>query len=187
VRSAFGEFQARPGDEVGNDSWYQYFARLALRHNASCRVNGNTTNIAPPHLDLSRMETGPKWQTDLLRGRAKGQCASNCAARSVKRGENAIAGSLDQTPTMLLDNLLRQLIMTIQQATPCLIAFLGGIARWTYDICKKNRGEYALEITRRSISMPSNKLVDIPEELLDIAADERVVTHGVFDKFGARD
>ena len=62
---------------------------------------------------------------------------------------------------MLFDHLLRQLIVTIQQSTPRLVAHLGGAARRIDDIRKQNRGQDAFEIRRRTLAMPGDKLLDV--------------------------
>src|ERR1700687_6520883 len=143
--AALGEFQARTGDEIGDDSRNQDFVRLGLRHDASRSVNGYTADIAASHFDLACMETGPKRQTNLLGSRSKRQRASNCAAWTIESRKNAIAGSLDQIATMFIDHLLRYLIVTVQQTTPNLIAHHGGAAGRIHNVGKQNRGYKALQ------------------------------------------
>jgi hypothetical protein len=91
-------------------------------------VHRYAADIPAPDFNLTGMQTGAERQADLLCGCSERQSAANGATRSVESRQNAVPCRLDQNPAMLLDNLLRQLIMTIQQATPCLIADIGDTA-----------------------------------------------------------
>ncbi len=52
------EFEACPGDDVANGRGHDDFARRSERHHARGDVDGDTTNIARPELDLAHVDTG---------------------------------------------------------------------------------------------------------------------------------
>ena len=122
MRSTFGETQARAGDEIGYDPRYQDFVRLRLRHDARGGMDGYATDVPAPDFDFAGMEARAQRQSDLLCGGPKRQSTADSPARSIERRQNAVPGRLDQSTAMPLDQLECQLIVTIQQAAPCLIA-----------------------------------------------------------------
>jgi hypothetical protein len=119
-----------------------------LRHYPGGRVNRNTSDVAPPYLDFAGVKTCAQRQTDLLSRRSERQSASDGAAGSIERRQNAIAGILDQNSAMLLDHLLREEIVTIQQPTPVLVAHFRGAARRIDDVGKQNRSQNPLKFSR---------------------------------------
>ena len=118
MRSALREFQPGPCHEVRDNSGNENFVGLRVRHDASRRVHRNSADIPAPDFNFAGMETGARRQANLFGRRAKRQRAANCAARSIKRRQNPIAGRLDQNTAMLCDSLNRQLIVTVQQSSP---------------------------------------------------------------------
>src|SRR6202790_5172587 len=129
MRSAFGEFQSGACHEIGYDSRYQNFARAGLRHHPRGRVNRYAADITTPDLDFTSVKTCAQRQTDLQGGGAERQGTSHCASGSIECRQNAVAGILDQDSTVLLDHPLRELIVTVQQPAPTLIAHFRGAAR----------------------------------------------------------
>src|SRR6478752_1457356 len=187
VRSPFGEAQARAGDEVGYDPRYQDFVRLRLRHDARGGMDGYAPDVMAPDLDFAGMKARAQRQSDLLRGRPERQGTAYGAARSIESRQNAVAGRLDQSPAMPLKQLNCQLIVTIQQSPPCLIAFRSSAPCRIDDVGEQNRGKNALEAIRRTVAMPGDELFDVAKQRVGIAAGEDVVAIGVFDEFGIRD
>jgi hypothetical protein len=53
MRSAFGEFQAGTGHEIGSDSRHQDFARLGFRQHAGSGMNGDGADIAASQFDFT--------------------------------------------------------------------------------------------------------------------------------------
>jgi hypothetical protein len=155
-----------------------------VRHDASRRVHRYSADVVASDFDFAGMEAGARRQANLFRRRAKSQRAANCAARSIKRRQNPIAGRLDQSTAMLCDGLNRQLIVAVQQSSPSQISYRGGAARGIDDICKQHRGENAFEIARRTIAMPRNELFDVAERRFDVAGEESVIPAWIFDKLG---
>jgi hypothetical protein len=66
MRSALGEFQARAGDQVGDDSRNQDFARLGLPHDASRRVHRYATNFPASYFDFAGVETRAQMANPLV-------------------------------------------------------------------------------------------------------------------------
>jgi hypothetical protein len=79
----------------------------------------NASNIRASHFNFASVEARSQRQPHLLSSLAKGQGASNRAAGSIKRGENAVARSLDQISAMLRDRLSGYLIVAIEKSRPC--------------------------------------------------------------------
>jgi hypothetical protein len=86
----------------------------------------DAANIPTPYLDFTGVETRANRQSCLFGSRAKRQGASNCPTRPVERRQEAVAGGLDQSPTVLFDDLPCYLVVSIQQPSPRLIALFNG-------------------------------------------------------------
>ena len=141
MRSALREFQPCPCHEVRDNSGNENFVRLRVRHDASGRVHRYSPDIPASDFNFAGMETGARRQANLFRRRAKRQGAANCAALSIKRRQNPVAGRLDKSTAMLCDRLNGQLIVTVQQSSPRLIAYRSRVTRKIDDIRKQHRGE----------------------------------------------
>ena len=154
MRSALRESQPGPCHEVRDNSGNENFVGLRERHDACRRVHRYSANIPASDFNFASMEAGARLQANLSRRCAKSQRAANCAARSIEPRQKPVAGRLDQNTAMLCDGLNRQLVVTVQQSSPGLVAYRGGAARGIDDIGKQHRGENAFEIARRTIAMP---------------------------------
>ena len=146
MRSAPGERQGRTCDEIGDDPRHQDFVGLRLGHDARSRMHSDAADIPTPDFDFACVKTRANGQADLPCGRSERESASDAAGRPVESGQNAVTGGLDQIPTMLLDHLQRQLIVTIEQFAPGAVAHRGGAARRVDDIREQHRGKNALEV-----------------------------------------
>ena len=140
VRSALRESQPGPCHEVRDNSGNKNFVGLRERHDACRRVHGYSANIATSNFDFASMEAGASLQANLSRRRAKSQRAANCAARSIEPRQKTVASRLNEN-TMLCDGLNCQLVVTVQQSSPGLVAYRGGAAGGINDIGKQHRGE----------------------------------------------
>ena len=124
-------------------------------------VNRNTADVPPSQFDLAGVETCPQPQPDLRTGRAESQCTSDRAAGPIEGRQNAVAGAFHQSPVMLLDHLLRELVVTVQHPTPALVTHRGRAARGIHDIGKQDRGEDPLKLSRRTRAMAGDKFLDV--------------------------
>jgi hypothetical protein len=145
-------------------------------------VHRYSTDIPASDFNFASMEAGARRQANLFRRRAKRQRTANCAARSIERRQNPVAGRLDQNTAMVCDGLNRQPVVTVQQSSLSLIAYRGGATLGIYDIRKQHSGENAFEITRQTIAMARDKLFDVVDQRFDVAGEERVIPTGIFDK-----
>src|SRR5258707_10192943 len=101
-------------------------------------MNGNAADVAAPDLDFTGVEAGAERQADLPGGGAERQRAAHGAAGSIERRQNAVAGVLHQISAMLLDDLLRQLIVTIKRSPPGLVTHRGRAASRINNIGEKD-------------------------------------------------
>src|ERR1700675_4821140 len=116
-----------------------------LKRSMRVYVFPSAPNNRPLDFDSACVKPRANGQADLPRGRSERESASDAAGRPVESGQNAVTGGLDQSPTMLLDHLQRQLIVTIEQFAPGAVAHRGGAARRIDDIREQHRGKNALE------------------------------------------
>jgi hypothetical protein len=95
MRTPFGKFQAGASDEISDHSGNKHLARRAMRHDASCGVNGNAADIPTSQFDLAGMQTSAQWQADLFAHGFKRQRAPHRSPRAVKGRENAVPCGFD--------------------------------------------------------------------------------------------
>jgi hypothetical protein len=138
VRSALREFQPGPCHEVRDNSGNENFVGLRERHDARRRVHRHSANIPASDFNFASMEAGARLQANLSRRCAKSQRAANCAARSIERRQNPVAGRLDQNTAMICDGLNRQPVVTVQQSSPGLVAYRGGALRGISSMSPSN-------------------------------------------------
>ena len=91
------------------------------------------------------------------------------ATGSIESGEDAVSGVLDQVAAVSLNRLARQLVVTVQQPSPVLIAHFGGATRRVDDVGEQYGGQDALQIGRFSLAMPGDELFDVAEQRLYVA------------------
>ncbi len=92
-------------------------------------MNGYAPDVPASDLDFAGVKTRAQRQSNLLRGRSERQSTADGAARSVESRQNAVSGRLDQGTAMPLYQLKRQLIVTIKQSPPCMVALGSGTPR----------------------------------------------------------
>src|SRR5579872_903636 len=88
--------------------------------------------------------------------------------------------------TMLVDNLVRELVVLIEQTMPALVTHLGGASRGFHDIGEQNSREHPLRLGCAVIAMAGNEFFDITELIFWITGPETVVAGRVFDVLYAR-
>ena len=92
------------------------------------RVDCDATDIAAPDLDFSSMQTRTQGQANLFGCGRKCRRTTYGATGSIDGGENAVSSVLDQIAAVPFNRLARQLIVTVQQPTPVMIADFGSAA-----------------------------------------------------------
>src|SRR3954447_26908737 len=118
VRSTLGEFEVRPRHKIGYHARDEDFVACRLRHHARRGVDGDAADIAPSDLDFAAMETGPYGQTHTFGLLAECQRATYGTAGAIECGQNAVAGTFDESPAMLADQAVRYIIVIVQKGAP---------------------------------------------------------------------
>src|SRR6266550_8925085 len=105
-----------------------------LLESARGDVDTDASDVAIAHLDLARMDGCPDVEPQLDERLAQPERAAECAGGRVERGQDAIAGGLDELAVPSAHLRPRHLVVVIQQLAPSAIAQSGGAFGGADDI-----------------------------------------------------
>src|SRR5262249_31777504 len=100
-------------------------ARSGERRDAAGDVYGDPGDIGWTKFDLAGVEPGAQRNALLVRRVDERGCTAYGPQWSVERGEDAVAGGLDQFPAIFANDAAHHVVMVIEDPTPRIVATRG--------------------------------------------------------------
>src|SRR3954451_20659080 len=163
VFASVGHGEARSDDEVLDGLGDEDLAGAGEGRDAGADVDGEPADVVADLFDLPGVKSGADREPRVARV-GDLQCAPYGAGGTVEGREEAVAERLDRAASPAVDASTDEVLVSVEELRPCVVAHPGGAFRRVDDVGEHHRGQRAGGLGVVSVT---------GEQLLD-GADERV-------------
>jgi hypothetical protein len=146
VRASRFKMQARPCYQVLYRARNQYFTGLRERTNTRSNVHCDATELATRHFTLTRVDTRPYPDTQVLNRIYSRPGASNRPSRAIESSQETITGSIDLATTMTFKLLAYSVVVMTKKLFPSTVTNFRRKLGGADDIREEDSGEYAIGV-----------------------------------------
>src|SRR3989442_2780118 len=149
-------------DEILHRARHQDLARPRLCHDARACMDGHAGELVIHALALARVAPGADFDTEAPHGITDALGATYGPGRPVECCEEAVAGTVDLTPTVAIDLLADDWVVTPEEIAPGAVAERDGPFGRADEVSEEDSREHALRLDPHA--RPSEKLLDLGDE-----------------------
>lgn len=146
------ELQWGAGNEIHDRSRHQHLASLGLGRHASPDVHGDPADVVAAKLDFAGVNADPNFETQRIERTVKTAPALHGASRAVKRGEDTVAGRLDQAATVPLDLVPYHQIALVEELPPLAVTDGCGLLCGAHDVGEHDGRQHPVRRCERASS-----------------------------------
>src|SRR5512132_4289452 len=173
VFPAFGEHDARAGDEVGHRAGDQHLVGARERRHAGADVDRDAAYVLAGDLHLTRVQAGSDLQPEVADTFARRDRAPDRARGTVERREEAVPRGVDLAPAPPGELSTYHFVVSVEDRSPCPIPQPGRRLGRGHHVGEQHRREHAVRIGAPADTR--EELLDLVEEGIDVAGPHEVI------------